>query len=330
MAAYSMEEQQRRKRRKRLLRGVLVGGAAIGIPALANLLISKRAGKLAPPTWGRAQRYASPVGEIAYQRLGDGPPVLLLHSFGPGHQCGEWQIAAEILAERHTVFAPDLLGWGRSEKPEITYDGELYIQLLLDFLHEVVGERTWIVAAGLPAAYAVQVGVDHPELLRGLGLVVPLGIEIHGDEPDFKDAAVHRMLRLPVLGTSALNLYTSRSSVENHLKREVFAHPDRVDASLVESHYRAAHQPGAHRALAAYLAGYLNHGVEDVLPRLPLPTWLAWGRQATSPTVEAADLWLRRLRTAAFEVFERSGNLPHAEVPVAFCEKLEAFLSITA
>ena len=109
MAAYSVEEEQRRKRRKRLLQGVLVGGAAIGIPALANLLISKRAGKLAPPSWGRAQRYNWRLGDIAYQRLGDGPPVVLLHSFGPGHHCGEWQIAAEILAERHTVFAPDLL-----------------------------------------------------------------------------------------------------------------------------------------------------------------------------------------------------------------------------
>ncbi|MEO8502873.1 MAG: alpha/beta fold hydrolase [Acidobacteriota bacterium] len=330
MAAYSIEEDQRRKRRKRLLQGVLVGGAAIGIPALANLLISKRAEKLAPPSWGRAQRYNWRLGDIAYQRLGDGPPVVLLHSFGPGHHCGEWQIAAEILGERHTVFAPDLLGWGRSDKPAITYDDELYMQLLFDFLHEVVGERAWLVAAGLPAAYAVQLGVDHPELLRGLGLVVPLGIELHGDEPDFKDAAVHRLLRLPVLGTSALNLYTSRSSLEDHLKREVFAHPDRVDAAMVDSLYRAAHDKGAHAALAAYLAGYLNHGVETVLPRLPLPTWLAWGRQATHPAVEASDLWLRRLRTAAFEVFERSGNLPHAEVPVAFCEKLEAFLSITA
>ena len=44
------------------------------------------------------------------------------------------------------------------------------------------------------------------------------GIEIHGEEPDLKDAMVHRALRLPVVGTSALNVYTSRSGIAHHLR----------------------------------------------------------------------------------------------------------------
>ena len=42
---------------------------------------------------------------------------------------------------------------------------------------------------------------------------------------------------------------------------------ERVDAALVEHHYRASHGSGAQGALAAYLAGYLNHSVRSVLPR---------------------------------------------------------------
>ena len=101
-----------------------------------------------------------------------------------------------------------------------------------------------MVAAGLAAAYAVQIAVDEPEAIAALGLVVPLGIESHGDEPDFKDAMVHRLLRLPVVGTSALNLYTSRSAIDHHLL-EAYAVEERVDAALVEHHYRSSHQPGA-------------------------------------------------------------------------------------
>ena len=282
--------------------------------------------RLPPPRWGRLRRYAWRHGEIAFQRLGQGPPLLLLHSFGPGHGSDEWRTVAETLATHHEVFAPDLLGWGRSDKPQLTFDGELYIQQILDFMHDVIGEPASIAAAGLPCAYATQIAVDQPERVRALALVVPLGIEVHGDEPDIKDALVHRLLRLPVLGTSALNLFTSRSGIAHHLRSDVFAGPERVDAELVESHYLASHQPGAHAPLAAYLAGYLNHGVEELLPRLSVPLWLAWGRKAAAPAIETADLWLRHL-DAELQVFEGSGNQPHLEEPAAFARRLDAFLT---
>lgn len=324
MAAFSAEENERRKRRKRLIQGLVVGAAAIGVPALANALIRRRAGKLPATSWGRTQRYAWREGEVLFQRLGHGVPVVLVHSFGPGHDGWEWREVAGLLAEEFAVFVPDLLGWGRSEKPSIAYDGELYLQLLDDFLADVVGQRAVVIAAGLPAAYAVQIAVDTPERVRCLGLVVPQGIEVHGDEPDLKDALVHRLLRLPVFGTSALNVYTSRSGIAHHLQNEVYGAPEHVDPAVVERHYVASHQPGAQAALAAYLAGYLNHGVEALLPRLEVPVWLAWGGHAASPPLSTADLWLSRTR-AELEVFERAGNHPHAESPTAFTAALLEF-----
>lgn len=324
MAAFSAEELERRKRRKRLIQGLVVGAAAIGLPALANALIRRRAGKLPATAWGRTQRYAWREGEVLFQRLGHGVPVVLVHSFGPGHDGEQWREAAALLAEDFSVFVPDLLGWGRSEKPSLAYDGELYIQLLDDFLSDVVGQRAAVIAAGLPAAYAVQIAVDTPERVRCLGLVVPQGLEVHGDEPDLKDAIVHRLLRLPVFGTSALNVYTSRSGIAHHLEKEVYGSPEHVDPAVVERHYVASHQPGAQAALAAYLAGYLNHGVEALLPRLDVPVWLAWGGNAVSPPLSTADLWLSRTH-AELEVFESAGNQPHAESPTAFTGALLEF-----
>jgi pimeloyl-ACP methyl ester carboxylesterase len=326
MAATS-DQEQRRRRRKRLIRGLLMGGAAVGLPALVNALVSRRAQKLPSVTWGSGDRFAWKHGEVAYQHLGEGLPVVLLHSLGPGHSATEWRRTAELLARRRQVYALDLLGWGRSDKPPLTYDSELYIRLVADFIAEVVGERAVLAAAGLPAAYAVQVAADQPELVRALALIVPQGIDVHGDEPDFKDAVVHRLLRLPILGTSALNVYTSRSGLAGYLRREVYASEAPVDDDLVDEHYRASHQPGAHAALAAHLSGYLNHGVRDILGRLDLPVTLFWGRQAASPPVETADLWLRQLPDAEIEVVESAGILPHAEAPDALASKLDAMLS---
>ncbi len=328
MVARTSQEEQKRRRRKLLVRGLLLGGAAVGLPALANALISRRSKRLRSAAWGRAHRYAWKLGEISFQSLGGGPAVVLVHAFGPGHDSEEWRPVAELLAQSHRVLALDLLGWGRSDKPKIHYDDELYIQLLIDFIEDVVRDRAVTVAAGLSAAYAVQVAVDHPEAVRGLALSVPSGVNIYGDEPDLKDALVHRLLRTPILGTSALNLYTSQTAIARYLKRDVFAAPDRVDAARVERHYQSSHQPGCHMPLAAYLSGYLNHRVDEALARLDCPTWIGWGREAKNPPVETADLWLRQTSAPVdLEVFEDAGSLPHAEAPAEFHERLASFLS---
>lgn len=315
------------RRRKHLIRGILLGSAAIGLPALFNSLVTRRARRLAPMTWGSGDRYAWRHGEIIYQQLGAGLPLLLLHSFGTGHSAAEWRRTAEILSGSYRVFAPDLLGWGHSAKPPLTYDSTLYIRLISDFLEEVVAEPAVIVAAGLSAAYGVQVAADQPARVRALALLVPHGIEQQGDEPDFRDALMHRLLRLPVIGTSALNLYTSHAGIGAYLQREVYATPGAVDEALVEEHYRSSHQRGSHAALAAYWSGYLGHGVREAVGRLQLPVWIAWGRHATSPPVETADLWLHALASAELEILEQCGLLPHAESPAELCRKLELFLA---
>jgi pimeloyl-ACP methyl ester carboxylesterase len=324
--AESPEEIQRRRRRQRLVRGLLVGGAAIGVPALFNLIIAKRAQRLPDATWGSGDVFAWKGGEVSYQRLGRGLPVVLLHSFGPGHSSAEWRLVAGMLADSCEVFALELPGWGLSSAFEPPFDDELYVELLRDFLLEVVEKRALVVAAGLAAAYAVQVAADHPELFGALGLVVPHGLEHHADEPDIKDAVLHRVLRLPVLGTSALNVYTSKHGIASYLRREVFHSAAMVDEHVIDLHYLNSHRPGARAALAALLAGYLNHGVRGLLARLRLPVWLAWGRQAQNPRVEAADFWLKRIPAAELEIFEHAGILPHAESPGEFCRKLEKFI----
>lgn len=325
--ARSDEEKQKARRRKKLIQGLLIGGAAVGIPALANALVARRRNRLEAPTWGRTRRYAWRLGEVSYQVIGEGRPLLLVHSFGPGHDSEEWRAVAEILAQDNRVFAVDLLGWGLSDRPSITYDGELYIELLRDFLVDIVGERAVLVTAGLSAAYAVQIAVDFPEAVAALALVTPAGIELHGEEPDLKDALVYGLLRLPVIGTSALNIYTSRASIQHHLRREIYAAPERVDATLVEHHHTSSHQAGSHSALAAYLCGYLNHQIKEILPRISVPMWIAWGDRATAPSIESADLWIRQVPSAELEVFNDTGNLPHAERAGRFSQRLERFLA---
>lgn len=325
MSAWTSEEEQRRRRRKRILQGLLIGGAAVGVPALFNAAVAHRARKIEPTLWGRRHRYAWELGDVVFQRLGEGDPVVLLHSFGPGHDSIEWRAAAERLSASHQVFAPDLPGWGRSDRPSLDYDAELYIDFLIDFLVDLARRKAIVVASGLSASYALQVAVDRPELIRGLVLVCPLGLDLAGDEPDLKDAVIHRLLRLPILGTSALNLFSNRRGIEHHLRSEVYGDAELVTDALIDHYWKGSHEEGSRAALAAYLAGYLNHRAAAALARVKVPIQILWGREARNPPVESADLWLRELPEAELEVVEGAGILPHTEAPEALVEVVSRF-----
>jgi pimeloyl-ACP methyl ester carboxylesterase len=325
--AESAEELQRRKRRRRLIRGLVIGGAALGLPALFNTLVARRARRIAHQSWGHPQTYPWRNGNVSFQDLGDGPPVLCLHSLGAGHSSLEWRQVATRLAERHRVLVPDLLGWGESDRPALVYDGQLYIDLVVDLIGDLTVEPTVVVASGLTAAYAVQAAADHPELISALGLVSPVGIDLYADEPDLKDAIFHRLLRLPVVGTSALNAFTSKAGLAAHLRKEIHGGNGAVDLSLIDAYYRLSHLPGAGAALAAYLSGYLNHPVREALERIRCPVWLGWGRRARTPTVASADLWLHGLPEAELEVFEGSAAAPQLAEPEAVARALDDFIT---
>jgi pimeloyl-ACP methyl ester carboxylesterase len=209
-------------RGSRIAKRLLLAGAAVGVPLVAGALLRRRAEAPSAPRWGRTHRYAGRSGrEVVFQELGSGPPVVLLHSFGPGYGGDQWRAVAETLAERHCVYVPDLPGWGRTRTAGNAHRPDVYLSLLEDFLAGVVRDRAVIVAAGLAAAYAVRITVDHPNRVRALALVSPEGLGEDG-EGRFRTAAgavVGRLLSLPLLDDLVLDVLTGRAAVDHHLRR---------------------------------------------------------------------------------------------------------------
>lgn len=80
-------------------------------------------------------------GNIYYTKSGKGKPVLLIHDLDPTASSYEWKAVTKKLAENHTVYAIDLLGCGRSEKPNMTYTNYLYVQLMNEFISNVINEK---------------------------------------------------------------------------------------------------------------------------------------------------------------------------------------------
>ncbi|REJ81867.1 MAG: alpha/beta fold hydrolase [Acidobacteria bacterium] len=327
--ARSHEEERRSRRRRRLTRGLLLGAAAFGLPALYNAWVARRTAELTYPSWQAPEELQTSLGRVAVRRLGEerpGGPIVLLHSLAPGHSSSHWQAVGRRLAAHRSVVLFDWPGWGDSQRGPYEYAPVSLAAVLQEVLD--AGPRpsapVAVVAAGLAAAPAVRFANRFPDRLRSLTLVCPRGAE--GSRPALRDRLLRGMLGLPVLGTSAIHLATSRRALETQLVAS-FHDPHRIPEDLLDEHEKLSHLPGSRHPLTAYLTGGLDDGVLDRWARLPLgELHLIWGREARSPEVVDADLWLKR-RGAALHVVEGAGSLPHLERPEATAELLRSILS---
>jgi alpha-beta hydrolase superfamily lysophospholipase len=92
---------------------------------------------------GEAGTFQWKHGQVFYRHAGaeDAPPVLFVHGIGAGARAFMWRRNFLPLARDFRVYAIDLLGFGYSDKPAANapYSADLYVELISDFLREVVG-----------------------------------------------------------------------------------------------------------------------------------------------------------------------------------------------
>jgi len=316
--------------------------AAVAVPAVAHALIQRRLRPPDAPRWGRTHRYAGHLGSVAFQQLGSGPPIVLLHAFGPGFDAQQWHAAAEALAPRFRIYVPDLPGWGWGCAAAARLGPEVYPAILADFLTGVLRDPAILVGAGLAAAAAVRVAAEHPDRIRALALVNPthlpdcLGQGADGTHTGMASAAADgpgypplaQLLGVPLLQVSLLDLWTSRALLGHYLRTHAYAAPERVDAALLEHHYRVSHLPAHRQALAAYWRGELDLSAGEALPRLRMPVWITCGAGRPGAHAGPVESGLAHLPPGSrIEIFAGSRELPHAEQPLAWSVALGRFVA---
>src|SRR5438094_4884168 len=116
---------------------------------------------------------------VSYRTAGEGPVVLLIHGIAGSSQ--QWLDSMTLLAEDHTVVAPDLLGHGRSAKPRGDYSLGAYAAGLRDLLEVLGHPRATIVGHSLGGGIAMQFAYQYPERCERLVLVSSGGLvrELH-------------------------------------------------------------------------------------------------------------------------------------------------------
>lgn len=301
--------------------------AGAGVLALANraLLLDDL-----PPTLPGAMHDWSWQGwRVRYTTMGDGPPLVLVHSVHAAASSFEWRDVFEPLSREHTVYAIDLLGFGKSERPDAPFSGMFYRDLLGAFLGEVVGKPAAVVGSSLGSAYVVGAARARPGLVDRLVLISPTGVTTTG----LPGRLAGLVLGLPLIGSAGFNLLVSQASIRHDLER-VYADPGAIDESMVGQNWATSHQSNARLAPAAFLAGRLDlpltvDAAPDQTPSqapIRVPILVLRGEVSGLGSVASVDELIRLGPRVAIRTIDGVGSLPQEEAPDEVVRIVEEWL----
>ncbi len=242
---------------------------------------------------GEAHMYRWRPGHIYYKTLGEAAlsPLVLVHASAVGASAYEMRKIAGALAQHYHVYAPDLPGFGLSDRPGIDYSAETYAAFLRDFLTEVVGQPAVVFASGLSCNYAVCVASEHPELCSHLVLIAPFAL--FGGRREI--GALTSVAYVPIVSRLIYPLLSTKPVLRYVLARQHVPEHEPVAASEVNHLYAATHQFGAEHAPMALLSGRLSSDTARQFDDLQQPALVIWGVQAldTAPALVRQRLTTR-------------------------------------
>ena len=194
---------------------------------------------------------------IRYFLGGDGPPLLLIHGLGSSSE--DWSLVLRDLTRSHRVYAPDLLGWGGSDKPR---DGDYSIaaqtELVRGFMDAVRLPRADAGGVSMGGWVVLRLAALHPERVRRLVLIDSVGLDFPTtlNESSFAPQTMDEARRL---------LW---------LQSDQFA---KLPGFVVEDFLRRARREGW--ILRASMRAMLTRRdvMDGKLQRVTMPTLIVWG-----------------------------------------------------
>ena len=268
------------------------------------------------PELGR--RIRTGTFETNVHDLGDGAPVLFMHGSGPGVSAwANWRLALPVLAQSRRVIAPDMVGFGYTDRPAgIAYNMDTWVQQALDLLDALDLPQVDLVGNSFGGALALALTIRAPERVRRLVLMGSVGVSfpitpgldaVWGYEPSF--TAMRGLL-------------------------DVFAHDRRlVNDELAQLRYEASMRPGFQDSFAAMFPAPRQRWVDAMasldadIRRLPHETLVIHGREDKVIPL-ATSLTLATLITRAqLHVFGQCGHWTQIEHAARFTQLVGNFLA---
>lgn len=259
--------------------------------------------------------YSWRLGDIFYTKQGKGSPVLLIHDLDSAASDMEYRYMLRELSENHTVYTMDLLGCGRSAKPAMTYTAYVYVQLITDFIRDIIGEKTDLVASGSSANLAVLSAHNSPDMIGHINLINPANLSGQNKIPGTFFTCYKKILESPIIGTFLYNIASSRLVLKRRLSQG-YDHPYLLKGKTLTAAYEAAHKGDAYAKylFASKCARYTNSNIFHALSAMKHPITVIVG-ESEEKGAETANGFVEINHHIRVSLVANSRRFPQMEQP---------------
>lgn len=253
---------------------------------------------------------------IYYQCAGAGRPLVLVH--GVGGSSLTYRANIEALARHFRVYAVDVPGHGRSEKPDERYEVESAAPFIAAFIEEVCGEPAALVGMSAGGLMCALTAAAYPQLVTHLVLVSTAGLG--------RDISMSlRLLTLPVTRRVFETTRPTPAGVRFAMRQVVFD-PACLTDEMIDLLCEDRARPGNARAMLRALRS--NVGVLGLkrwrrhtraLRLVAAPVMIVWGQQdRLIPVRHAYRAWRWFGRHTRLHVLDSCGHWLPFERPQEF------------
>lgn len=269
-------------------------------------------------------------GKIFYTKKGSGKPILLIHDLNTAFSGYEWHELTERLSKTNTVYVIDLLGCGRSHKPDITYTNYLYVQMITDFIRHIIGRKTDVIASGLSSSFVLMACHNDDSIIDKVVMVSPHSLFALNRMPSGNTKIIKMLINIPVIGTLVYNILFSKKKLAASLERDYFYDGSKLTDDFVNICYESAHtRKTAAKYLFSSIKGrYVNCSVAPVLNKLDNSIFIITGDEEMED-INASAIQYQRL-APSIEIINIANTLlvPHLEQPEEFLKQIQILLEI--
>lgn len=254
-----------------------------------------------------------------YLEAGDGPPVVLLHGFP--ETSFAWRYQIPVLAERYRVIAPDLRGYGETDKPATGYDKRNMALDLVELLKALGIGRIALVGHDRGARVATRFAKDHPGLLDRLIVMDNVPTRIVARSMNAQLARAYWFFAFHLVPDLPEALISGREDIWlRHFFSDWCFDPHTISGAAFDTYVAAYRAPGAVRgAMADYRANAEDNAQDlvDAEVKIACPVLSLWGADfgAVGKTFDMAQVWAEMADDLRAVPIERCGHLPHEERP---------------
>lgn len=266
-------------------------------------------------------------GKIRYQKKGSGSPLLLVHDLTVGSSNYEYHRLINNLTEKHEIYSIDLLGYGMSDKPAMTYTNNLYEQLISDFIKNVIGKKTSIVVTGESVPFVIMACHNYPDIFNKIVCINPQNLYLQNQIPSKQTSLLKLMVESPIIGTFIYHLFANRTSIEKTFATKYFYHHEEIKDKYIFNYLEAAHlgRYNSKYAFASYAGKYMNMNILNELKEINNSILMIGGEKEKEmkTTIENYKYYNPSIEDS---YIPETRHLPQLEAPDEILEQLRMFL----